>query len=79
MARILVGTSGWSYPSWRGPFFPTDLPAKRHLEYYACQFETVELNGVFYRTPTTDSVARWRDETGQHFIFAWKASKFITH
>jgi uncharacterized protein YecE (DUF72 family) len=59
MARILVGTSGWSYPSWRGPFFPTDLPAKRHLEYYACQFETVELNGVFYRTPTTDSVARW--------------------
>jgi uncharacterized protein YecE (DUF72 family) len=39
----------------------------------------VELNGVFYRTPTTDVVARWRNETGQHFIFAWKASKFITH
>ena len=54
MARVLVGTSGWSYASWRGPFFPMDLPAKRHLE---CQFETVELNGVFYRTPTTESVA----------------------
>jgi uncharacterized protein YecE (DUF72 family) len=39
----------------------------------------VELNGVFYRTPTTDAVARWRNETGRHFIFAWKASKFITH
>jgi uncharacterized protein YecE (DUF72 family) len=79
MARICVGTSGWNYRSWRGPFFPTQLPAKHHLEYYASQFETVELNGVFYRTPTTDAVARWRNETGRHFIFAWKASKFITH
>jgi uncharacterized protein YecE (DUF72 family) len=42
MARVLVGTSGWSYASWRGPFFPTGLPAKRQLEYYASQFETVE-------------------------------------
>jgi len=79
MARVLVGTSGWSYASWRGPFFPTGLPAKRQLEYYASQFETVELNGVFYRTPTTEAVRRWRDETGRHFVFSWKASKFITH
>ena len=79
MARILIGTSGWSYRSWRGPFFPTRLPAKRRLEYYASRFETAELNGVFYRTPTPEAVGRWRDETSQHFIFAWKASKFITH
>ena len=79
MARVLVGTSGWSYASWRGPFFPTGLPAKHQLEYYASQFETVELNGVFYRTPPTESVGRWRDETGRHFVFSWKASKFITH
>ena len=79
MARVLVGTSGWSYPSWRGPFFPTGLPAKHQLEYYASQFDTVELNGVFYRTPTPESVRRWRDQTGRHFVFAWKASKFITH
>ena len=79
MARVLVGTSGWSYASWRGPFFPTGLPAKRQLEYYASQFETVELNGVFYRTPPTEAVGRWRDETGRHFVFSWKASKFITH
>jgi uncharacterized protein YecE (DUF72 family) len=39
----------------------------------------VELNGVFYRTPTAESVGRWRDETGRHFVFSWKASKFITH
>ena len=79
MARVLVGTSGWSYASWRGPFFPTGLPAKHQLEYYASQFDTVELNGVFYRTPTPESVRRWRDQTGRHFVFAWKASKFITH
>jgi uncharacterized protein YecE (DUF72 family) len=79
MARVLVGTSGWSYASWRGPFFPTGLPAQRQLEYYASQFETVELNGVFYRTPTPEAVRRWRDETGRHFVFSWKASKFISH
>jgi uncharacterized protein YecE (DUF72 family) len=79
MTRVLVGTSGWSYSSWRGPFFPTGLPAQRQLEYYASQFETVELNGVFYRTPTTEAVRRWRDETGRHFVFSWKASKFISH
>jgi uncharacterized protein YecE (DUF72 family) len=39
----------------------------------------VELNGVFFSTPTTEAVGRWRDETGRHFVFSWKASKFITH
>ena len=78
-ARIRVGTSGWSYRSWRGPFFPERLAAKHHLEYYASQFETAELNGVFYRTPTPAAVEGWRDQTGPGFVFAWKASKFITH
>jgi uncharacterized protein YecE (DUF72 family) len=77
--RVLVGTSGWSYQSWRGPFFPKRLPARQHLEYYANRFETAELNGVFYRTPTPAAVEGWRDRTGSGFVFAWKASKFITH
>jgi uncharacterized protein YecE (DUF72 family) len=47
MARILIGTSGWHYDSWRGPFFPKGLPLKRQLQYYASQFPTAELNGVF--------------------------------
>jgi uncharacterized protein YecE (DUF72 family) len=51
-----------------------EIPAKHHLEYCASQFDTVELNGVFYRTPTPESVRRWRDQTGRHFVFAWKAS-----
>src|SRR5881275_3714761 len=77
--KILIGTSGWSYRSWRGPFFPEDLPARLHLEYYATHFLTTELNGVFYRTPTEEAVRGWADRTPEGFVFAWKASKFITH
>ena len=79
MARVLIGTSGWHYDSWRGPFFPKGLPVNRQLQYYASQFSTAELNGVFYRTPTPEAVRNWRDRTGDDFVFAWKASKFITH
>jgi uncharacterized protein YecE (DUF72 family) len=56
MARVLIGTSGRHYDSWRGPFFPEGLPLKQQLRYYASQFETTEPNGVFYRTPTPEAV-----------------------
>ena len=79
MARVLIGTSGWHYASWRGPFFPAGLPIKNQLQFYASQFSTTELNGVFYRTPTPEAVRAWREQTGVDFMFAWKASKFITH
>jgi uncharacterized protein YecE (DUF72 family) len=79
MSRILIGTSGWSYASWRGPFFPREVMVKHHLQFYATQFSTAELNGVFYRTPTIEAVRGWRDNTPENFVFAWKASKFITH
>ena len=79
MAHVLIGTSGWHYDSWRGPFFPKGLPLKNQLQYYASQFPTTELNGVFYRTPTPEAVRSWEEQTGKNFVFAWKASKFITH
>ncbi len=79
MARILIGTSGWRYGSWKGRFFPERLMAKHQLRYYASQFATTELNGVFYRTPSPQSVRAWREQTGPDFVFAWKGSKFITH
>ena len=79
MARVLIGTSGWHYDSWRGPFYPDGLPVKMQLQYYASQFDSAELNGVFYRTPTPQAVKNWRDQTGKNFTFTWKASKFITH
>ena len=79
MADVFIGTSGWHYESWRGPFFPQGLPLKQQLRYYATQFQTTELNGVFYRTPTELAVKSWREQTDKNFVFAWKASKFITH
>jgi uncharacterized protein YecE (DUF72 family) len=79
MAKVLIGTSGWHYASWRGPFFPPELMVKHQLQYYATQFATTELNGVFYRTPTRSAVSEWRETTPDDFVFAWKASKFITH
>ena len=79
MSELRIGTSGWSYKSWRGPFFPSDLRAKDHLAFYATRFNATELNAPFYRTPTLEAVERWRDTTPDDFAFAWKASKFITH
>ena len=79
MARILIGTSGWHYNSWRGPFFPAGLPIRINCNSTASQFSSAELNGVFYRTPTEETVKSWREQTGRDFVFAWKASKFITH
>ncbi|MCA6116351.1 DUF72 domain-containing protein [Bradyrhizobium sp. WSM 1738] len=79
MPRVLIGTSGWHYDSWRGPFFPKGLPLKEQLQFYAGRFPTTELNGVFYRTPTPEAIKSWRAQTGHDFVFAWKASKFITH
>lgn len=78
-AHVFIGTSGWTYPSWRGPFFPCEVMIKHHLAYYTTQFSSTELNGVFYRTPSLETVRAWRDQTPDGFVFAWKASKFITH
>lgn len=79
MSRVWVGTSGWTYDGWRGLFYPKDVAKKRWLEWYGEQFATTEVNGSFYRTPSLAAVRGWRDQTPDDFIFAWKASKFITH
>lgn len=54
-------------------------PSKQPLRYYASRFQTTELNGVFYRTPTPLAVKPWREQSSEDFVFARKASKFITH
>jgi uncharacterized protein YecE (DUF72 family) len=76
---VWIGTSGWTYDGWRGPFYPDDLPKKDWLRYYATKFPTTEINGSFYRTPSLEAVRGWRAQTPKNFPFAWKASKFITH
>ena len=79
MPEFRIGTSGWSYKSWRGPFFPRDVKVKNHLAFYATRFNATELNAPFYRTPTLEAVRGWVTQTPDDFRFAWKASKFITH
>lgn len=77
--RICIGTSGWTYDSWRGPLYPDKLAKKDWLPFYASQFPTAEINFSFYRTPSIDAVRAWRRETPDGFAFSWKASKFMTH
>jgi uncharacterized protein YecE (DUF72 family) len=79
MNSVWIGTSGWTYDGWRGPFYPEDVPKRRWLEWYAGQFGSKEVNGSFYRTPSLEAVRGWREQTPREFVFAWKASKFITH
>src|SRR3954468_5406701 len=79
MSRLWIGTSGWTYDGWRGPFYPDGVPKKDWLRWYSTQFVTTEINGSFYRTPSLEAVRAWRDQTPDDFVFAWKASKFITH
>ncbi len=78
-AHILVGTSGWSYRHWRGVFYPSDLPPREWLRFYARRFPTVELNTSFYHTPRAASFTQWREAAGPGFVFAVKANRYITH
>ena len=76
---ILIGTSGYNYPEWKGSFYPTDLPAAKFLPFYASRFPTVEINYTFYRMPTPKLIAGWRAQVPESFRFTLKAPKRITH
>jgi uncharacterized protein YecE (DUF72 family) len=77
--RVLVGCSGWNYADWRERFYPPKLPARRWLEHYAEHFDTVEVNNTFYRLPSRDAVVGWVNQTPADFVFAVKASRYLTH
>jgi uncharacterized protein YecE (DUF72 family) len=74
-----VGTSGWQYDDWRGRLYPRGLAPRGWLERYAECFETVESNNAFYRLPSVDTFASWRERTPPGFVMAVKASRFLTH
>ena len=78
MAPIRIGCSGWNYRHWRGLFYPQPLPQKRWFEYYSGVFDTVEINNSFYRLPSADTFARWRDQAPPGFCYAVKANRFLT-
>ncbi|WP_040485483.1 DUF72 domain-containing protein [Lutibaculum baratangense] len=79
MAAVRIGTSGWHYDGWIGTFYPEKTPKKRLLEAYARHFSTTEINASFYRVPSEAAVASWAANAPDGFVFAWKASRFITH
>ena len=76
---ILIGTSGYNYPEWKGSFYPADLPSAKMLPYYAGRFSTVEINYTFYRMPTPKLVAGWTAQVPPGFRFTLKAPRRITH
>lgn len=76
---IRIGTSGWTYPHWQEVFYPPGWRASQWLEYYAREFDTVELNATFYRLPKPKTFENWRKRTPDTFLWSLKASKYITH
>lgn len=79
MARLFVGTSGWTYSSWKGVFYPEDLPSRRYLEFYARVFGSTEVNYSFYHLPRPSTYEKWAGQVPDDFVFALKASRLITH
>lgn len=79
MATLRIGTSGWGYPHWRGPFSPRDLEPRRWLAHYAQTFDSVEINNTFDRLPLPETFSGWKDQTPGGFLFAVEANRFITH
>jgi uncharacterized protein YecE (DUF72 family) len=78
-AAVHIGTSGWHYRHWRGPFYPEKLPASKMLGHYAERLDTVELNSSFYRLPLESGLQTWRETTPERFCFSVKGSRFLTH
>jgi uncharacterized protein YecE (DUF72 family) len=79
MPKLHLGTIGWSYSFWKGPFYPAKTAPKDFLAYYAKQFNTVEVDSTFYRIPTQQTVQNWAMQTPQGFLFSLKFPQLITH
>jgi uncharacterized protein YecE (DUF72 family) len=77
--ELRIGCSGWQYKHWRGDFYPAELPQARWFSHYALTFDTVEINNSFYRLPEPETFARWNEQAPSHFLYAVKASRFLTH
>ncbi|HKO59912.1 MAG TPA: DUF72 domain-containing protein [Pyrinomonadaceae bacterium] len=76
---VRIGTSGWHYKHWLGLFYPPKLAPKEMFRFYSLHFDTVELNNTFYRLPKPETFESWRDNSPNDFLYAVKASRFITH
>lgn len=79
MGEIRVGTSGWHYKHWCGTWYPQGTKASEQFAYYRERFDTVEINNSFYKLPTIETLDNWRKAAPRGFLFAVKASRYITH
>ncbi len=79
LAELRVGTSGWHYPHWKGLFYPEGLRSAEWLAFYASRFDSVEINNSFYRLPSREVFSSWAGSVPPGFLFAVKASRYITH
>ena len=79
MNNILIGTSGYDYPEWKGVFYPEDLKRKDFLSYYATQFNALELNNTFYSMPTAERLLSFYERSGGLLQFSVKANRLLTH
>jgi uncharacterized protein YecE (DUF72 family) len=77
--RIHIGTSGWHYDHWKGPFYPEEMGSGEFLDFYTDRFATVEVNNSFYGLPEAETLKSWRETVPEGFTFAVKASRYITH
>jgi len=79
MANFWIGTSGFNYKEWKGPFYPPEITDPEMLKYYGERFATVEINYTFYRMPNVRTLQSWAKETPDGFLFTLKAPRRITH
>jgi uncharacterized protein YecE (DUF72 family) len=80
MAKAHIGTSGWNYKHWwNGEFYPKELEPTQWLSYFIQEFDTVEINNSFYRLPSEETFDAWHRQAPFNFVFAVKASRFLTH
>lgn len=77
--KIYIGTSGWHYKHWKGTFYPGDIKDDEQFAFYSKEFGTVELNNSFYHLPPSATFTGWRKASPADFVFAVKASRYITH
>lgn len=79
MSEILIGTSGYDYPAWKGIFYPENLPRKDFLSFYATKLNALELNSTFYSMPTSESLKNFYEKSEGKLKFSVKANKLLTH
>src|SRR3712207_6271546 len=79
MSEIRIGISGWTYPLWRGTFYPEGLAIKREFDFATERFSTIEVNGTFYRLQKPDTFRNWYEKSPDNIKFAIKGNRYITH